>query len=123
MGDVVLGDLLADLPETRVRMEAGMAAGQACEIFVVVADETKRAEALRLVQQLRGLGRRVDYPLKADKVGRQFKDADASGARVAVVIGQEWPRLKIKSLRERTEQEIDQEALAEWAMNLQTFAP
>ena len=123
MGDVVLGDLLQDLPETLSRMEAGVAAGQACEIFVVVADETKRAEALRVVQLLRGLGRRVDYPLKADKVGRQFKDADASGAEIALVIGQEWPRVKIKNLRARTEEEISQEALADWAVNLQTFAP
>jgi histidyl-tRNA synthetase len=44
MGDVVLGDLLQDLPETRARMEAGIAAGQACEIFVVVADEEEGNE-------------------------------------------------------------------------------
>ena len=123
MGDVVLGDLLADLPATRSRMEAAMAAGQACEIFVVVADETKRAEALGVVQLLRGFGRLVDYPLKADKVGRQFKDADASGAEIALVIGQEWPKVKIKNLRARTEEEINQESLAEWAVNLQTFSP
>jgi len=66
MGDVVLGDLLQDLPETRARMEAGIAAGQACEIFVVVADETKRGESLAVVQLLRGFGRRVHYPITAD---------------------------------------------------------
>ncbi len=123
IGDVVLGDLLADLPATRALMDEGIARQMACEIYVVVADEARRPEALRVVQLLRALGRRVDYPLTADKVGRQFKDADASGARVALVIGDEWPRLKVKDLKARTEAQMDHEALAEWAANLQTPAP
>ena len=100
-----------------------MAAAQACEIFVIVADESRRSEALGVVQLLRALGRRVDYPLNADKVGRQFKDADASGASLALVVGQEWPDLKIKDLKARTETALSQEALADWAANLQTPAP
>ena len=123
IGDVVLGDLLADLPATRSKMEAAMAAEQATDIFVIVADESRRPEALGVVQLLRALGRRVDYPLNADKVGRQFKDADASGAAVALVVGEEWPKLKIKDLKARTETELSQEALADWAANLQTPAP
>ena len=123
IGDVVLGDLLADLPATRSRMEAAMAAEQATDIFVIVADESRRPEALGVVQILRALGRRVDYPLNADKVGRQFKDADASGAAVALVVGEEWPKLKIKDLKARTETELPHEALADWAANLQTPAP
>jgi histidyl-tRNA synthetase len=75
------------------------------------------------VQLLRALGRRVDYPLAADKVGRQFKDADAAGASVALVIGEEWPNMKVKDLRARTESALTQEALADWAANLQTPAP
>jgi histidyl-tRNA synthetase len=123
IGDVVLGDLLADLPGPRAKMEAAMAAGQASDIFVIVADESRRPEALAVVQLLRALGRRVEYPLNADKVGRQFKDADASGATMALVVGGEWPKLKIKDLQTRTETELAQEALADWAANLQTPAP
>jgi histidyl-tRNA synthetase len=123
IGDVVLGDLLADLPGPRAKMEAAMAAGQASDIFVIVADESRRPEALAVVQLLRALGRRVEYPLNADKVGRQFKDADASGATMALVVGGEWPKLKIKDLQTRTETELTQEALADWAANLQTPAP
>jgi histidyl-tRNA synthetase len=123
LGDVVLADLLESIPATKERMDAAVAAGQACEIFVVVADESRRAEALGVVQLLRALGRRVDYPLTADKVGRQFKDADATGATVALVIGAEWPSMKVKDLRARTESELSQEALADWAANLQTPAP
>ncbi|MEX1045689.1 MAG: ATP phosphoribosyltransferase regulatory subunit [Chthoniobacterales bacterium] len=123
IGDVVLGDLLEDLPSTRALLESAVAREQACEVFVVVADEGRRAEALGVVQLLRALGRRVDYALTADKVARQFKDAAASGASVALVVGDEWPKLKVKNLAERTESELAQEALADWAANLQTPAP
>lgn len=122
IGDVVLGDLLEDLPNTRARMEAAIKSQQACDIFVVVADESRRPEALGVVQMLRSMGRCVDCPLTSDKVGRQFKDADASGAAVAVVVGNEWPMVKIKDLRARTEIALAQEALADWAANLQTPA-
>lgn len=123
MGDVVLGDLLDEVASAKARLDAGVAALQACDVYVVVADETRRPEALGVVQLLRALGRRVDYPLGPDKVGRQFKDAAASGAAVAVVVGEEWPLLKVKELRSRTETELDQAALADWAANLQTPAP
>jgi histidyl-tRNA synthetase len=123
IGDVVLGDLLDDLPATKALLDAAIAAEQACDIFVIVADESRRAEALGVVQRLRAAGRREDYPLRADKVGRQFKDADASGATVALVVGNEWPRVKVKDLKARTETELSQEALADWAANLQTPAP
>ena len=123
IGDVVLGDLLEDLPATRAKMDTAIVREQACDIFVVVADESRRSEALGVVQLLRALGKRVDYPLGADKVGRQFKDADASGAALALVVGEEWPKLKVKNLAARTETELAQEALADWASNLQTPAP
>lgn len=123
MGDVVLGDLLESLPTTKARMDAAIAAQLACDVFVVIADESRRAEALGVVGVLRDQGRRVNFPLAADKVARQFKDADASGATLALVIGEEWPLMKIKNLKTRTESTLDQAALADWATNLQTPAP
>ncbi|MGA1128638.1 MAG: histidine--tRNA ligase [Chthoniobacterales bacterium] len=123
LGDVVLADLLADLPVPRARMEAAIEAARAVDIFVVVADESRRPEALGVVQLLRAMGRSVDYPLGTDKVARQFKDAAASGARFALVVGEEWPALKVKDLKARTESDLPQESLADWAANLQTPAP
>ena len=123
LGDVVLGDLLEDLPATKARMDTAIAAAQSADVYVVVADESRRREALGVVQSLRALGLRTDYPLGADKVGRQFKDADASGARFAVVVGAEWPALKVKDLKARTEADLPQESLADWAAKLQTPAP
>jgi histidyl-tRNA synthetase len=123
LGDVVLGDLLADLPATKARMDAAIAAAQSVDVYVVVADESRRTEALGVVQLLRALGRRVDYSLGAEKVGRQFKDADACGAPFALVVGAEWPALKVKDLKARTETDLPQESLADWAAKLQTPAP
>jgi len=70
---------------------------------VVVANEARRADALGLVQQLRGAGFRVDYPLSPVKVGKQFQAAEQAGARFALVIGDEWPQLKLKTLATREE--------------------
>ncbi len=123
IGDVVLGHLLESLPATKARMDAALARELACDIFIVIADESRRAEALGVIQLLRAQGQRVNFPLAEDKVARQFKDADACGAAVAVVIGREWPLVKIKDLKSRTESTWDQAALADWAANLQTPAP
>ncbi|MCX6968461.1 MAG: His/Gly/Thr/Pro-type tRNA ligase C-terminal domain-containing protein [Verrucomicrobia bacterium] len=60
-------------------------------------------DALGLVQQLRGAGFRVDYPLSAAKVGKQFQSAEQAGARCAVVVGDEWPQIKLKTLATRDE--------------------
>lgn len=123
IGDVVLGDLLESIPTTKALMDASIAQQLACDIFIVIADESRRPEALGVIGLLRAQGRRVNYSLSADKVARQFKDANASGAMIAVVIGEEWPLVKIKDLKSRTESTWDQAALADWSANLQTPAP
>lgn len=123
IGDVVLADLLADIPAAKAQMDASVAERLACEIFVIIADESRRAEALGVVRLLRAAGRRVDFSLTADKVARQFKNADASGAPLALIIGEEWPMVKIKDLKARSEFSLEQTALADWAANLQTPAP
>ncbi|MEI7865106.1 MAG: histidine--tRNA ligase [Chthoniobacterales bacterium] len=123
LGDVVLGDLLDDVPAAKDRMDAAVAAAQSVDVYVIIADESRRAEGLRVVSLLRSLGCRADYPLGADKVGRQFKDAAAAGSRFALVVGEEWPAMKVKDLQTREETDLSQEALADWATNLQTLAP
>jgi histidyl-tRNA synthetase len=40
----------------------------------------------------------VDYPLTSEKVGKQFQTAEQLGARVAVLFGDEWPQVKIKTM-------------------------
>ena len=103
MGDVVLANLIDDTPAARAQLGAWLARERACDVYVVIAKEERRAEALGLVQRLREAGHRTDFPLAAAKVGRQFQTAEALGARCAVLVGDEWPQVKLKTLATREE--------------------
>lgn len=111
MGDVVLGKLLEARPAAAEKLRAFLAKETPCQIFVVIAAEEKRPEALGLVTELRARGWRVDYPLVPTKVGKQFAAAEAAGARQAILVGSEWPKVKWKNLADRTEKELSREEL------------
>jgi histidyl-tRNA synthetase len=108
MGDVVLGELIRDRPTAREKMETGVCNERKIDIYIVIAKEERRADALSQIQQLRERGYRVDYPLTAAKVGKQFQNAEDAGATVAVLYGDEWPQVKIKTLATREEKLVDQ---------------
>jgi len=110
MGDVVLGHLIDETPAAAVKLQSVLAA--TCDLYVIIADESRRSEALQVVQSSRELGLTTDFPLKAVKIGKQFQEAEQLGARHAVVVGQEWPLVKLKHLSTRTEQTLDHSALA-----------
>lgn len=99
MGDVVLGELIGETPAANEKMENAIAALRDLDIYIVIAKEERRVAALAEIQSLRDAGYRVDYPLTATKVGKQFQTAEQLGARVAVLFGDEWPELKVKDLR------------------------
>ncbi|MGB8353277.1 MAG: histidine--tRNA ligase [Chthoniobacteraceae bacterium] len=103
MGDVVLANLINDTPHAKAKMDAWLRENRACEIYTVIAKEERRADALAIVQQLRDAGLRVDFPLAAAKVGKQFQAAEQLGARLAVLVGDEWPQVKVKTLASREE--------------------
>ena len=78
IGDVVLGEILKlkqwkpwEAPELKV--------------YVVVADEAFRPQAMALVQDLRSIFA-VDYPMQAAKVGKQFQTAEERSCDAAVVV-------------------------------------
>ncbi len=98
MGDVVLGELIAEVPAARAKMEATISGEQQLDIYVVIAKEERRADALAQVQALRERNYRVDFPLTPAKVGKQFQSAEQLGARVALLFGDEWPQVAIKNL-------------------------
>jgi histidyl-tRNA synthetase len=98
MGDVVLGELINEIPQAREAMQKSIANESRIDIYVVVAKEERRADALAQIQQLRDRGYRIDYPLTPTKVGRQFQAAEDFGARVALLYGDEWPQVKIKNM-------------------------
>lgn len=103
MGDVVLANLINDTPHAKAKRDAWIAQHHACDIYVMIAKEERRAYALAIVQQLRDTGLRVDFPLTSAKVGKQFQTAEQLGARLAILIGDEWPQVKIKTLATREE--------------------
>lgn len=80
MGDVVIGELLAErglLPEPAPSLD----------YYLIAVGEEERPLLLRLGHDLRRAGYSVGYGLRAAGVGRQFKDAGARGAERVVVLG------------------------------------
>jgi histidyl-tRNA synthetase len=102
MGDVVLLELLTArglLPKPVSELDG----------FVVIADETLRSEALKLIHQLRDAGFAIDYALTPAKVGKQFQTASDVGARFAIVVGpEEWNsgEVNLKDLATKKEQRV-----------------
>jgi histidyl-tRNA synthetase len=92
-------------------MEAALAREAAADLYIVIAKEALRPAALGLIQQLRDLGLRLDFPLAPAKVGKQFQAAEQAGARLAVLVGDEWPQVKIKTLATREEILVPAEGL------------
>ena len=99
MGDVVLGELIGEISAAKTLMEIAIASERDLDVYIVIAKEERRADALAQVQSLRDAGYRVDYSLTPAKVGKQFQTAEQLGARVAILFGDEWPQVKVKDLR------------------------
>jgi histidyl-tRNA synthetase len=98
MGDVVLAELINEIQQPRDAMKRAIANESRIDIYVVVAKEERRADALAQIQHLRDRGYRIDYPLASTKVARQFQAAEDLGARIALLFGDEWPQVKIKNM-------------------------
>ncbi len=111
MGDVVLGELINETPFVRQKMEKAIATGRKIDVYVVIAKEERRADALAQIQQLRDRRYRVDYPLTPMKVARQFQAAEDAGAAFALLYGDEWPQVKVKNMATGEQQLVPQDRL------------
>jgi histidyl-tRNA synthetase len=98
IGDVVLGEMVRSNATARAQMEKTITSELEVEIYVVIAKEDQRANALAMMQQLRDAGYQVDYSLATAKMARQFRLAEQAGARFAIVFGDEWPQVGVKDL-------------------------
>jgi len=58
------------------------------------------------VQALRGEGLRIDYAFAPTKMNKQFQNAEAQKARIAVVFGSEYPQVAIKDLANRQQEMV-----------------
>lgn len=115
MGDYVIRNLIEETTHAAMQMEVWLQRNNAnCDVFVVIADEEKRGESLKLVTDLRRAGISADFPLNPAKVAKQFQSAEKSGARFALVVGTEFPELKLKILASRTEESGNAESAVDW---------
>jgi histidyl-tRNA synthetase len=81
-GDVVIGELLADLgrlPELRRPLDA----------VVFAFGDAERPAAIRLATALRAEGASVELALSGGKLKRALADADRAGARRVFLVGPE----------------------------------
>ncbi len=102
MGDVTVSDLLELVGK-------GGAVSNAPDAYVVIGSDAVRPAALKIISDLRRFGLRIDYPLKASSFGKQFKQADAVGAKFALIVGEDELQknsVKIKNLSSGEEKEI-----------------
>jgi len=111
MGNVVLGNLIEENAIAKEKRTAWCKTQHSCDVFVVLTQEAQRPQALKIVQQLREAGYRTEFALTETKVNKQFQSAESLGAKSAVVIGEEWPQVKLKVLASREEQLIASDAI------------
>jgi histidyl-tRNA synthetase len=115
MGDYVIRNLIEETTHAAMQMEVWLQRNAAaCDVFVVVADESKRPESLKLVTDLRRAGISADLPLASPKVAKQFQSAEKSGARFALVVGSEFPELTLKILASRMEETGHADNAIDW---------
>jgi histidyl-tRNA synthetase len=122
MGDVVLGELMNETPLAREKLERAIASQRKIDIYVVIAKEQRRADALAQIQQFRDHGYRVDYPLTGEKVGKQFQTAEQLGAGVAVLFGDEWPQVKIKNMATADQELVPHDRLLAYLQALSSLS-
>lgn len=114
MGDVVLGDLIRNTPAANERLAQEVSRAHNLDLYLVIAKEERREEALRELQKLRDAGWRVDYPIAPAKIGKQFQTAESLGAKATILYGDEWPQVKLKTLSTRSETLVPNEKLSSY---------
>lgn len=115
MGDYVIRNLIEETTHAAMLMEVWLQRNAAaCDVFVVVAADHQRPTALRLVTDLRRAGIAADLSLTPAKVPKQFQSAERSRARFALIVGAEYPVLKLKVLSSRAEETGDAASAIAW---------
>ncbi len=90
MGDVVLGELLA----------GPTAATPLLDAFLVAVGSDDVPAVLALAHQLRDAGRRVEFALKVQSLGKQLKLGVARGAPRALIVGPDERAAKVVLIRD-----------------------
>jgi len=107
MGDVVLAELLA----ARGKMPQFV---DKVDLYIVIGGDDERKTALADIANLRRAGYIVDYSFKTPGFGKQFKNASASGARLALIYGSDELAkgvVKVRDMVDRNEIEVSRDQL------------
>ena len=86
------------------------------DVFVVVADPDRRADAIDLTAAIRAAGGRADLDLAGRSMKAQFRQAGRRGAAAVAVVGDEWAEGEVTMRRMDTGEEtrIPIEEVAAW---------
>lgn len=105
MGDVVIGELLKE-------HGALTKAGPVLDVFVAGVTADDQPHVLALAHECRDAGLRTEFALTVQAVGKQLKQADARGARVAVLIGPDdraRNEVQLKDLAAKTQRSVSRD--------------
>jgi histidyl-tRNA synthetase len=92
--------------------KTSVAANVEKKVAVLPITETMKTEALKIAQQLRAAGVKVEFEVMGRKMGKALEDADKRGADFAVIVGEQELKegavvLKDLEKREQTTVSID----------------
>ena len=107
MGDVVISDLIKSTKAANSKLLNHLAVNDCADVYLVIADENKRTEAIKTLQELRNSGFKTVHSLSQVKVAKQFSSAENLKARTAIIIGREFPEVTVKDLFNKTEQIVN----------------
>ena len=106
IGDVVLGEILKGKKQ-------GVSDNEILRVYLVVADENFRPDAMKLLQEFRVLPQRpnmmmIDYALQPLRIGKQFQAAEERGFDCALVVDAEIANgtVGLKDLKTREQKAI-----------------
>ncbi|MDP6858406.1 MAG: histidine--tRNA ligase [Verrucomicrobiales bacterium] len=123
MGDVVITDLIKQTKSANTKLLNYLGTEDSSDAYIIIADENHRNDALSIAQLLRNNGYRVSYPLAPTKVGKQFGNAENLKSRTAVIIGSEYPKIKVKDLIQREEIEIETDQILKFIGSIKNTPP
>jgi histidyl-tRNA synthetase len=87
------------------------------EVMVAIWNEESIAESIKLAQDLRAAGLRVDLYPEADKLGKQFKYASSVGVPFVAVIGEDeraQGQVALKDMRSGEQRSVAHDEAAQW---------
>lgn len=98
----------------RIVLAGGGTQGTGLDVYVVVAVEERRQDALAFVSKLRRAGRRTDLDPDGRSVKAQFKKASRRQARMVVVLGDDPSIVTVRNMETGDQRDVAAEEVQKW---------